>query len=236
MASSVTMKSKPHQPHGSSIMNRLLSPILVVVALTGAASALAAELTDEQKKLQGSWRPTDARLGDIKIDEETLQKITFAYMEDRFTLTPVSSERASAPLPARVVIVTPLLPPNAEVYQRGISTVTFAAPGTGASGAFTGGQNTAITDPTGAATSVVFTANSKAGSYSITATVGSVSTTFAMTNQAGPATSIAVTAGSPQRMNPRPVRRSAVRHDAPGSAGRHRLLPGDQGRARAASQ
>src|SRR4029453_10266983 len=87
MASSVTMKSSHHQPHGSSFMNRLLSPILLAVALTAAASALAAELTDEQKKLQGSWRAVEARLGDIKIDDETLQKITFAYMEDRFTLT-----------------------------------------------------------------------------------------------------------------------------------------------------
>jgi len=69
------------------LMFRLLSPILVVLALGTMATLLAAELTDEQKKLQGAWRPVDARLGDIKIDEETLQKITFAYMEDRFTLT-----------------------------------------------------------------------------------------------------------------------------------------------------
>jgi uncharacterized protein (TIGR03067 family) len=81
------MQDTHHQPHWSLLMNRLLSPILAVVALAAAASTFAAELTDEQKKLQGSWRPTDARLGDIKIDEETLQKITFAYMDDRFTLT-----------------------------------------------------------------------------------------------------------------------------------------------------
>ena len=68
-------------------MNRLLSPILVVVALTAAASTFAAELTDEQKKLQGSWRPTDARLGDIKIDEETLAKSTVLYEGERFTIT-----------------------------------------------------------------------------------------------------------------------------------------------------
>ena len=69
------------------LMNRLRPILVVLISAAAAASALAAELTDEQKKLQGSWRPTDARLGDIKIDEETLAKSTVLYEGDRFTIT-----------------------------------------------------------------------------------------------------------------------------------------------------
>ena len=54
------------------------------------------------------------------------------------------------------------------------ATVTFAAPGSGASGAFAGGQNTAVTDGTGVATSAAFFANGAAGSYVVTASIGSV--------------------------------------------------------------
>jgi hypothetical protein len=80
----------------------------------------------------------------------------------------------------------------------GIS-VTFAAPGSGASGAF-GGAATVITDANGVATAPAFTANTIAGTYNVTATVGGVSTpaNFSLTNTAGPAFSIAATAGTPQ--------------------------------------
>jgi hypothetical protein len=80
----------------------------------------------------------------------------------------------------------------------GIS-VTFAAPGSGASGAF-GGAATVITDANGVATAPAFTANTIAGTYNVTATVGGVSTpaSFSLTNTAGPAFSIAATAGTPQ--------------------------------------
>ncbi len=80
------------------------------------------------------------------------------------------------------------------------ATVSFTAPTSGPSGAWTGGGTitTAITDGTGTATSSTLTANSKAGSYTVTASVGGISTAFSLTNNAGPAAAIAATAGSSQ--------------------------------------
>ena len=65
--------------------------------------------------------------------------------------------------------------------------VTFAAPGSGASGAFAGGVGTATTNSSGIATAVAFTANGTAGPYSVTASVAGVATpaTFWLTNNAG---------------------------------------------------
>jgi len=80
------------------------------------------------------------------------------------------------------------------------ATVTFNAPGSGASGTFAGGVNTATTDSLGVATAAVFTANTTAGSYAVTATAGAVTTSpgFALTNQAGAPASIAASGGTPQ--------------------------------------
>jgi hypothetical protein len=81
-------------------------------------------------------------------------------------------------------------------------TVTLTAPASGASGTFAGGGTTAtaVTNAQGAATAVTFTANSTAGTYSVTATVAGVSTpaSFALTNQAGPPATATATAGTPQ--------------------------------------
>src|SRR5437763_748581 len=80
------------------------------------------------------------------------------------------------------------------------ATVTFAAPGSGASGAFAGGVNTATTNASGVATAAVLTANNTAGAYTVTASVSGVSTSvsFSLTNVAGAAASITATAGTPQ--------------------------------------
>ena len=79
-------------------------------------------------------------------------------------------------------------------------TVTFTAPGSGASGSFAGGIKTATTNSSGVATSAVFTANAIAGSYTVAATVAGVTTAanFALTNTAGTASSITATSGTPQ--------------------------------------
>jgi hypothetical protein len=79
-------------------------------------------------------------------------------------------------------------------------TVTFAAPASGASGTFAGGANTAVTNASGVATSAVFTANTKSGAYTVTASVAGAqaSASFSLTNNAGPAASISVTSGSGQ--------------------------------------
>ena len=63
-------------------------------------------------------------------------------------------------------------------------TVTFTAPANGASGTFSGGVDTAVTNTSGIATSNVFTANGTAGSYTVTAGEPNVSgtATFSLTN------------------------------------------------------
>jgi outer membrane protein OmpA-like peptidoglycan-associated protein len=76
------------------------------------------------------------------------------------------------------------------------ATVTFAAPGSGASATLT---PAAVTNAAGQ-TQVTPTANSTAGVYNVTASVAGVMTsvTFALTNTAGAAASLAVVSGTPQ--------------------------------------
>jgi hypothetical protein len=80
--------------------------------------------------------------------------------------------------------------------------VTFTAPTTGATGTFAGGVSTVTVtaSSSGVATSPVFTANTTAGAYSVTATVSGVigSTSFNLTNSAGPPASIVASGGTPQ--------------------------------------
>ncbi len=78
------------------------------------------------------------------------------------------------------------------------TSVTFAAPGSGASGTFSNSSNsiTVTTDGSGVASAGTFTANATTGSYSVTATAGSASTTFSLTNSAA-ATPPTVTGISP---------------------------------------
>jgi len=80
------------------------------------------------------------------------------------------------------------------------ATVAFTAPGSGASGTFAGGVTTAITNASGVAVAAVFTANTAAGSYLVTASVSGLGTSasFSLTNLAGSAASITATAGTPQ--------------------------------------
>lgn len=72
-------------------------------------------------------------------------------------------------------------------------TVTFAAPGSGASGSFAGGVTTATTNSSGVATSPAFTANSQIGSYMVTASVSGASTpaSFSLTNTVPPGPALA---------------------------------------------
>jgi hypothetical protein len=69
------------------------------------------------------------------------------------------------------------------------ATVTFTAPGWGASGAFADGTPTAksTTDVSGEAAAPTFTANGIAGTYTVTATVAGVTASagFSLANQAG---------------------------------------------------
>ncbi len=65
------------------------------------------------------------------------------------------------------------------------ATVTFTAPGSGASGTFNG-SSTVTTNSSGVATAPTFTANSVAGSYTVTASVSGITTpaSFSLTNTA----------------------------------------------------
>ena len=78
-------------------------------------------------------------------------------------------------------------------------TVTFTVPASGASGTFSGGVDTAVTNTSGIATSNVFTANGTAGSYTVTVAEPNVSgiATFALTNSPAPISSmVSVSASS----------------------------------------
>ena len=80
-------------------------------------------------------------------------------------------------------------------------TVTFTAPGSGASGTFGGTASASgVSNSSGVATAPSLTANSQAGSYTVTASVAGVSAaaSYSLTNTAGAAASITATAGSGQ--------------------------------------
>lgn len=79
-------------------------------------------------------------------------------------------------------------------------TVTFNVPASGASGNFASGANTRVTNASGVATSVPFTANGTAGSYIVSATVAGVATpaNFALNNTLSTPASIVATSGTPQ--------------------------------------
>ncbi len=80
--------------------------------------------------------------------------------------------------------------------------VTFTASEIGASGSFPDGVHSLSvpTNPAGIATSTVFTANTIAGSYTVTASVTGVATpaNFSLTNNPGPPASVTATGGTPQ--------------------------------------
>jgi hypothetical protein len=79
------------------------------------------------------------------------------------------------------------------------ASVTFTAPVAGASGTFAGSASvTVISDGNGNATAPTFTANTTVGSYLVTATAGTVSTTFSLTNVAGPPAALTIYSGNNQ--------------------------------------
>ncbi len=79
--------------------------------------------------------------------------------------------------------------------------VTFTAPTTGVSGAFSGSlTSTAVTGTTGIATAAPLTANTLAGGFAVSASTSGVASpaTYNLTNLPGPAAKATVTAGSAQ--------------------------------------
>ena len=80
--------------------------------------------------------------------------------------------------------------------------VTFTAPASGPSGTFAGGSSSvvAVTNASGVATATAYTANTKAGTYTVNAAVAGVGTAaaFNLTNNAGAPASVSVVAGNGQ--------------------------------------
>jgi len=115
------------------------------------------------------------------------------------TLSVSSGSGQSATVHA--TLASPLVAKVADAYGNSVSgvTVTFTAPGSGASGTFAGSVNTAVTNASGIATSATFTANTTAGSYTVSAGAsGTGSVSFAETNTAGAATTLAASSGAGQ--------------------------------------
>jgi hypothetical protein len=85
----------------------------------------------------------------------------------------------------------------------GSVTVTFTAPGTGASAGFSGSlTGVAVTNASGIATAPTLTANGATGSYTLTASAGvATPASFNLTNVAAAPSSIAAVAGTPQSTN-----------------------------------
>ncbi|HUE08785.1 MAG TPA: Ig-like domain-containing protein, partial [Acidimicrobiales bacterium] len=78
------------------------------------------------------------------------------------------------------------------------ATVTFTAPGSGASGTFanTTATTTAVTNASGDATSSAFTANGTPGTYNVSAAAGTGSVNFSETNTGGGTITVTGTSGS----------------------------------------
>jgi uncharacterized repeat protein (TIGR01451 family) len=88
--------------------------------------------------------------------------------------------------------------------QNGVS-VTFTAPGSGASGTFSGASTTVITNTnsSGVATAPTFTANGTAGSYNVVASIGAglPTATFALTNSKAATTTAVTSSLNPSNLN-----------------------------------
>jgi len=115
---------------------------------------------------------------------------------------PAVSMTATAGTPQMVAVTTVATALQATVmdsFGNGVPgvQVTFAAPTSGATGTFAG-STTVTTNSKGVATAPTFTANSTFGAYQVTATAGSLSAVFNLTNVVGPPAIIKVLAGSPQ--------------------------------------
>jgi len=106
------------------------------------------------------------------------------------TLGPTASITATSGMPQIGAINSAFAAPLAAIVKDAGgnpvsgATVTFTAPGSGASGTFAVGGNTATTNASGVATSGTFTANGTTGNYTVTASVPGATATasFSLTN------------------------------------------------------
>jgi uncharacterized protein (TIGR03067 family) len=59
----------------------------IVLAVAMATSCLTASAHDDLKAFQGTWKPTEANLGDNKIEMMVLEKAKIVFAEDKYTVT-----------------------------------------------------------------------------------------------------------------------------------------------------
>src|SRR5439155_1087342 len=146
--------------------------------------------------------PTGATTGNVVVTVGGLASngVNFTVTGPPASITPTAGTPQSATVNTAFAI--PLQATVRDAANNLVSgvVVTFTAPGSGASGTFAGGVNTATTNTSGVATSAVFTANATAGGpYNVVASAtGPTSANFSLTNTVGPAAKVVVTSGSGQ--------------------------------------
>jgi hypothetical protein len=184
--------------------------VTFTVPASGASGAFAGGVNTATTNAQGvATAPVftaNATAGSYTVTVSASGVATIA----NFSLTNLSGPPASVTATAGTLqsaTVNTAFPAGLQVTVKDASnnplsnvTVTFTVPGSGASGTFAGGLTTGLTDTAGHAMLGVFTANTVAGTYTVTATVAGVGTpaNFSLTNLAGSAANIAATGGTPQ--------------------------------------
>jgi hypothetical protein len=158
--------------------------------------------------VSGSTLPAGIYEGEIVFSEYPASTMSMAAQVTLTVTDPhvPATIKATGGTPQSAIVTKAFAKPLVATVQDASSNpvsgvlVTFNAPTSGASGTFACSGNTAITDSLGIATSQVFTANTKAGAYTVTGTADGLTTTpgFALTNKPGPPASIAATGGTPQ--------------------------------------
>ncbi len=127
-------------------------------------------------------------------------------IESGYTLTWIIAATSGTPQSTLVntAFAAPLTATVTDAYGNPVpgAVVSFTAPTGGASGTFANGTttDTETTNASGVASSTSFSANTTAGSYAVDASVAGLlaPATFSLTNNLGPAASIAATSGTPQ--------------------------------------
>ena len=174
---------------------------------TTDSNGVATSSTFTANDTAGTYSVTASMLGgvilaDVTNGAEGVEKASFSLTNLAATAANIV---ATSGTPQSTTVGTafsaPLVATVTDSYNNPISgvTVTFTAPGSGTSGTFAT-TDTAVTGTNGEATSDIFTANSTAGAYSVTASVVGVETpaSFSLTNLAATAANIVATSGTPQ--------------------------------------
>jgi hypothetical protein len=133
------------------------------------------------------------------------QSNTVSVLLNMVAFTPVATLSVQAGTPQSAAISTAYATPLSVLARDGANNpvagavVTFAAPAMGASGTFASGGAIAqaVTAATGVATAPTLTANSLSGSFSVMATAGAGSATFALANTGGGSQAPTFTSGAP---------------------------------------